>query len=184
MNTLSFDKIREKWREILVVLVVLTVCGGIVGHVMINRYQRGYNPKTAVPAQEVFQDLLYLESTENLNLSREQAAALLSPVEKLAADESITDELFKAVYSVLTPQQYMALLNRDTSGGSEVYPGFHDRRKDLRTRGRDVYTSPKQSALGGIVVQMLKAKINEPPPGSQSSAQPPANGGTGAKPQQ
>ena len=175
--------VNKKWYLllILVVLLILGIGGGIVVRKSIrHHYARARSAGMYMQMfREVCTDLVYLEKFQMLRVTPEQAQKMLPLVDQLsAAGPPSQAPLAKQIYGALTPQQYGALLDRP-----DILPGgspwdhkgkrcflqrawfFHGDREFEKHKGFSregyLYESPKQQALGDVMIKMLKVRSTE-----------------------
>lgn len=189
-----FEKLKginRKWFYLLIVIVIMVIGGGIAGEVVHERHEKNgekYNPAVA---NSVYLDLLYLENNDSLKVTPDQAKAILPLIEKLAADTTTAQiDLVQKIYSSLSPQQYQALLN---GGSNYLVPkngGKQEKRDDVRNEwkgrqggenrdenmkmGKKGFNSPREEALGSVIIKMLTTRAGETTtlvkPGSQQKS--------------
>jgi hypothetical protein len=103
--------VKKKWLVLTSVLVLIVAIGGVCGTVMHMRYGFNYmhNDKGNL---QTYYNLLYLENTDTLKLTKDQAKALLPLAEKLStADKTTQADILKNIYNQLSPEQYSVLIN-------------------------------------------------------------------------
>jgi len=172
----------KKWYLLLflVVLLILGIGGGLVVRKSIrHHYARAKSAEMSMQIfREVCTDLVYLEKFQTLRVTPEQAREMLPLMDQLsAAGPPSQAPLAKQIYGALTPQQYAALLDKpDMLAGGRPWdqegkrwllhrgPFSHGEREFEEHKGfaREGYRyeSPKQQALGDVVIKMLKARSN------------------------
>lgn len=187
--------INKKWLYLLAVLVVLGIGGTIAGEVIGERIEQKIGKYNPALSRDVYLDLLYLENNEPTKINAEQAKELLPLVERVSkVSDSTQFTMVQNIYSLLTPQQYQALLNKDNN---VVKP---EGEKDTKRRGREQYdkrdqridgdymesfdfkhegqkyNNAKEAAIENVVIKMLKDKISGNNNQSQDNNQSTTNG--------
>ena len=160
--------IKRKWIYLAVALIVVVLAGGISAKVLHERFEDKNGEDKGINSYQTYYDLLYLENTNDLKISLEQAKALVPLVEKLSTttDKTAISDVEKNIYKQLTPQQYYALLNgvnNDSNGkDQEMYGrhkgGFEGRFK--RGEGKDEERGMSDT-IKDVVLKMLKDKSSK-----------------------
>lgn len=155
--------IKRKWIILAAVLFVVILAIGASAVILHERFDGKDGDQEGMNSYHTYYDLLYLENTNDLKLTADQAKALVPLVEKLssAADKTAVSDLEKNIYLQLTPQQYYALLNGANTDidrkGEELYGrhkgGVEDRFK--RGEGEDKERGMSVT-IKDVVVKMLK----------------------------
>ena len=149
-----FEKLKilnKKWFYFIFIIAILGIGGVIAGKLVDERYEMKSEKAYPVLANGINLDLLYLENTKSLQLTQDQAKELLPLVEKLGA-KTETDQLglVQKIYTLLNPQQYLALVNKE---GTTMSQG----RKDSPEHGhKNELVNVKEKAMGDVVIKMLK----------------------------
>ncbi|MFZ5595762.1 MAG: hypothetical protein ACOY31_01965 [Bacillota bacterium] len=144
-----FAKVKGKWLYYVVALVILALCGYAASEAL---HRKEVVKKQPYAAQEVYLDILHLENSPDLKLSAAQAASMLPLVEKLSSGETIQAEDITNIYSLLTTQQYLSLLNINAKdrNNSDFRRDGHDERLRIN--------DSKQEALKNITLNLLKER--------------------------
>lgn len=158
--------IKRKWIYIGLALLIVVVGLGGTAAVLHERFDEHNRGEKDINGYQTYYDLLYLENTDNMKLSSEQAKAILPLAEKLAsADKTTQPDLEKSIYAQLTPQQYYSLLNgNDNTGMERGNTKYKNGRKGEefkgeRGRGEDgKHPNGKNDSLKDVVIKMLKDK--------------------------
>jgi len=159
--------IKRKWIYIGLALLIVVVGLGGTAAVLHERFDEHNKGEKEVNGYQAYYDLLYLENTDNMKLSPEQAKAILPLAEKLAtADKNTQTETVKSIYAQLTPQQYYSLLNENDNTGTErgntKYKNGKKGEEEFRgERGGSEdwkYANGRNGSLKDVVIKMLKDK--------------------------
>lgn len=175
-----FKEVNRKWMWLLIVLIALCIGGGIVEDVG-ERHEGKPNQSYAAVLNGVCQDLLYLNTNEGFKLTGEQAKAMLPLIGglKSATSESTQLDIAQKIYTILTPQQYQALLQKDSlkneTRGSQsgIRGGAHYGGKEHSWEHEDfegnagAWGEAREAALSNVVTKMLKDKAAEAPAQTQ-----------------
>ena len=176
--------INRKWFYLLVIIAILVIGGGIAGKVVHERHEKNGGKYSPAVADSVYLDLLYLESSDNLKITPDQAKAILPLVEKLAAGTTTAQlDLVQKIYSTLSPQQYQALLNSGSNypapkkGEKPNRRGIRDELKGWKggdnregiegslhnnfNMGRKGLNSSREEALGSVIIKMLTTRAGK-----------------------
>jgi len=132
--------------------------------------------------RQVDLDLVFLEKVSSTKVTPDQAKEILPLMEKLSAttDLTVQSDLAKQVYGMLTPAQYLILMDRQTltiSTNNQVNQGNPKSRdnksgKEIRGgKGHDFpeggsfsgkgSQDPKEQALSSVVIKMLNDRSVE-----------------------
>lgn len=156
--------IKRKWIYIGLALLIIVAGMGAAGVILHERFDEHNDGEKGTSGYQAYCDLLYLENTDNMKISPEQAKAILPLAEKLAsADKAAQPEIVKSIYNQLTPQQYYSLLNGENNTGTEG-----DNRKEGKVKGefrgerRSVEgwkdANVRSDTMKDVVIKMLKDK--------------------------
>ena len=151
---------KRKLTYVVLALVVVLALGGIIGVIMHHEHHNykgehhnySKEDKKINQSYQVCYNLLYLENTDNMKLSSDEAKALIPLVQKLSTTSTKTNQtdLIKNIYKQLNSQQYYALLNNGNNLSGEN-----------RNEGKDRFEKDKnkENIMGDtskdIVVKML-----------------------------
>lgn len=162
----KLKNIKRKWIYIGLALLIVVVGLGGTAAVLHERFDEHNKGEKDVNGYQTYYDLLYLENTDNMKLSPEQAKAILPLAEKLAsADKTTQPDLEKSIYAQLTPQQYYSLLNgNDNTGTERGNKKYKNDKKGEEFRGARKggegleKTDITVKSLQDVVIKMLKDK--------------------------
>lgn len=135
--------VKRKWIYIVLVVVIVLIAGGITAYAMHehgDHHHGRHGDKKASISYEAYYNVLYLQNTDNLKISKEEAKALLPLFQKLSATTDKTSEKDKDtittnIYKQLNSQQYYALIsngNNDKNKGNGKFECRHNKAKEYK----------------------------------------------------
>lgn len=168
MNILNKLKtINKKWIYLLVSLIIIAIIAAVIGGIYCDNLEKNYKESHYWLSSPVYADLLYLENTDTLKVTPEQAKTILPLLEQIpAAEPALRMEIAKKIYLELTPQQYQTLLSNsgklmylsDNHSDKEKYDGENSYREDHFGKGNEKYDSIREQVLPDIVIKLLKTR--------------------------
>ena len=154
--------VKRKWIYLTAALIVVVLAGGIIAAVLHESFDDRKDEHKGINLYQAYSDLLYLENTNDLKLTPDQAKALVPLVEKLSTttDKTAVSELEKNIYTQLTPQQYYALLkgsDNEPKGKSEKRYGRHKDESEgsFERGGREDDERGRSDTIKDVVLKML-----------------------------
>ncbi|MDP4094331.1 MAG: hypothetical protein Q8920_13325 [Bacillota bacterium] len=158
----KLKNVKKKWIIITAIILVVLIAGGITASVLHENFEHRDGGHKNSNEYQVYSNLLYLENTDALKLTSEQAKALLPLVQKLPNTNSTTQPgVLKSIYEQLTPQQYYTLFTGtnnyvgEKGHGKMGRGGFGGMRGFAPERNK---TSVMSDTLKDVVIKMLKDK--------------------------
>lgn len=167
----NLKKVKKRWYILILFVLVVGGAGGAW-----EVYERSSQPVRV--SEQIFTDLVYLESVPGFKLTPEQAKGILPLVNQLASaqDSKSQNDLERQIYASLNPSQYSQLIRKENEGNTldsnRGDKGENDRgdledhkrdykRSDREDFGREGLTDPKKEALKDIVIKMLQDRSGE-----------------------
>lgn len=160
-----FERLKSVKKFYLVLaLVMVLMVGGAAVKIVHHHFEERSGEDNLLSAYQTYYNLLYLENTNNAQITPEQAKTLLPLTEKLVTVDSSTQmKLIKNIYHQLTPSQYYAVLtNSSYINPKEEYSRWEEFREELthrRWRRENDQKSIRAETLKEVIVKMLKDKI-------------------------
>lgn len=181
----KLKNINKKWFYVLFILIILGIGGAALKFIHERNDEDKAENNYLEKANPMYLDLLYLESSDNLKISPEQAKVILPLVEKVDKSNSQTEfNLLKSIYSELNPQQYQAILTRNDNYNNkndnqdrhwerkEERRGDEDNRKEYDNReekrfgegdNRENFNDLRELSLSNVILKTLKERALEQP---------------------
>jgi hypothetical protein len=158
--------IKRKWIYIAAAIIVVALAGGVATKVCHERFEDKNGEHKGLNSYQTYYDLLYLENTNDLKISAEQAKVLVPLVEKLSTtvDKTALSDLESNIYKLLTPEQYYNLLNVGNNGSNGKNHEMFGRKRGGFEGGNKFGKGENEGnimdgTIKDIVVKMLKDKI-------------------------